>query len=167
MTFSKRNQYSLKIERRERAKRQIVKKWIFIDISLFSTLEAFDMSHLLNQCVTERSWQCLQTEVEREIFENRKEKEINEIEIENWRERFSRTCVDSNVSNLSNLKANEIVALKYNVMRICMKLHLHFELLSRLHLSKIFEESERIWCRCKSNEFDFSTNMRNKSFTMR
>ena len=114
------------------------------------------MNHLSNQCVTERSWQCLQTEDEQETVERKKrieEEENRKIREDDMRiECFIETCVDANASNLIALKANEVVALKYDVMRVCMK--------SQLFLSKIFEESERIWCRCKSNEFDFSTNMR-------
>ena len=94
-----------------------------------------------------------------------KKKEINEIEcdeIENWREKLSRACVDSNVSNLSDLKTNEIVALKYDVMRICMNSKLR-----ELHLSKFCKNVDLFWRDCKSNDFDFSTNMRNKSFTIR
>ena len=113
----------------------------------------------------ERSWQCLQTKNEREIIENRKEKEINEIEcdeIENWHEKFSRKCVVANVSNLIDLKTNDIVVLKYDVIRICVNSKLR-----ELYLSKFCKNDDLFWRDCKSNDFDFSTNMRNKSFTMR
>ena len=122
------------------------------------------MGHLLGQCVAECSWQCLQTEVEREIFENREEKKIGEIagEIENWRERFPRACADSNASNLIDLEADEIVALKYDVMRICMNSELR-----ELHLSEFCKDDDLFWRDCKSNDFDFSANMRNRSFTVR
>ena len=55
---------------------------------------------------------------------------------------FIETCVDANVSNLIVFETNEIVALKYDVMRICMKLNL--QLLFELHLSKSRKENERI-----------------------
>ena len=48
------------------------------------------------------------------IETNRKEKKIKKIEnyreIENWRETFSRTCVNLNVSNSIDFETNEIVA---------------------------------------------------------
>ena len=72
--------------------------------------------------MTKRHWQCLQTGDEREIFENRKGKEINDADRENWHETFSRACVDANASDLIDLEADEIVAWKYDVMRLCMKL---------------------------------------------
>ena len=42
-----------------------------------------------------------------------------------------------NVSNLIVLKTDEIVALKYNVMRVCMK-----SLFRILHLSKLRENND-------------------------
>ena len=99
-------------------------------------------------------------------IETNRKKKLNEIEnhreIENWRESFSRTWINANVSNLIDFETNEIVAWKYNVMRFCIKSHLF----AKLHLSKSREKIERIWYRCKSNEFDFSTNIRNRSFTI-
>ena len=47
-------------------------------------------------------------------------------------------CIVENVSNLIVLKTNEIVALKYNVMRVCIKSNL------QLFLSTIFEKKKRI-----------------------
>ena len=63
--------------------------------------------------MTKRSWQCLQTEDEREILGNRKKNEVDEADrekIENWRGTFSRACVDSNASDLADLKADVIIA---------------------------------------------------------
>ena len=107
------------------------------------------------------SWQRLQIEIEWKIFENRK----RWIEIENWRERLSRACVSLKISNLIVSKANEIVALRYDVMRICMKSKV--QLLSRLHLSELRKKNERSWCFLKFIDFDFSKNMRCKSFLIR
>ena len=47
-------------------------------------------------------------------------------------------CIAENVSNLIDLKADKIIALKYDVMRVCMKSDL------QLLLSVIFEEEKCI-----------------------
>ena len=108
--------------------------------------------------MTKCFWQRLQIEIKCKIFENRK----TWIEIENWRERFSRTCVNLKISNSIVLQTDEIVALKYNVMRFCMKR----SLFSKLRLLKLREKHARNWCCCKFIDFDFSKNMRCKSFSM-
>ena len=51
---------------------------------------------------------------------------------------FIETCVVENASNLIDLKTNKIVALKYDVMRVCMKSNL------QLFLSMIFEKEKCI-----------------------
>ena len=134
-------------------------------IPAFPILEAVGMGHLLGQCVAERSWQCLQTGVEREIIGNREGKEVGEAEgeIDNWRGRFSRACVGSNASNLADLEAGKVIALKYDVMRVCMGPQLSL----RLHLPGLRRDNERIWCRCRPKGLDFSANMRYRSFTVR
>ena len=88
-----------------------VKEWTPIGIPLFPTLGALGMGHLLGQCVAERPWQCLQTGVERETFENRKE-EVDEAEgeTENLRGTFPRACVGPNASDLADLEAGEATA---------------------------------------------------------
>ena len=140
-----------------------------MNISLFSIFETFDMTQSVNQYVTKRSWQCLQTKNERENVEKemRIEKEKNRKIRENDMriECFIETWIDANVSNLIDFETDEIVAWKYDVMRFCMKLNL--QLFLELHLSKLRKNNDFFWLDCKSNEFDFSTNMRNKSFTMK
>ena len=59
-----------------------------------------------------------------------------------------------NASNLADLEAGNATALKYDVMRVCMGPDL------QLLLPGAFGESERIWCRCKSNGLGFPANMR-------
>ena len=166
MTLSRRGQYSFKVGR-ERAKRE---KRIPMGIPAFPTLEAVGVIHLLGQRVAERPWQCLQTGDGRETIGNRKGKEVGEVECgetENWRGRFPRACVGPNASNLADLEADEVIAWKYDVMRLCMRSHLLLGLLSRLHLSGPFGESERIWCRCRPNGLGFSANIWNRSSTVR
>ena len=131
-----------------------------MSISLFSIFKTFDMNHLLNQCVTERFWQCLQTKKKRKNVEKEKriEKKNREIRENDMRiDCLIETCVAENASNLIDLKANKIIAWKYNVMRFCMKSNL--QLLLELHLSKLRENNDLFWLDCKSNELDFSTNM--------
>ena len=84
----------------------------------------------------------MQTERRRENAE--KEMRIEEKKNRKIRENDLRldclidTCAAENVSNLIVLKADEIVALKYDVMRVCMKSDL------QLLLSAIFGEEKRI-----------------------
>ena len=107
--------------------------------------------------MTKRYWQCLQTKIKRKIIENRKKIKVNETRIDCLIE----ICIVENVLNSNDLNTNKIVALKYDVMRVYIK----SQLFLKLHLSKLRENNDLLWRDCKSNEFDFSTNMRNKSFT--
>ncbi|KAG6997643.1 hypothetical protein G7Y79_00039g076050 [Physcia stellaris] len=113
--------------------------------------------------MTKRLWQCLQTEDERENVE--KEMRIEEEEYREIRENDMRidcligACIAENASNLTDLKADKIIALKYDVMRLCMEPDL------QLLLPVTFGEEERIWCRCRPNGLGFPANMRNRSST--
>ena len=64
------------------------------------------------------------------------EKSRSESESRIDAEELSRACVNLKISNLIVLKADKIVALRYDVTRVCMKR----SLLSRLHLSELREE---------------------------
>ena len=92
--------------------------------------------------MTKRSLQCLQTKKERENVE--KKMRIEEEENRKIRENDMRVdclidaCTAENASNLIDLKADKIITLKYDVMRVCMKSDL------QLLLSAIFEEEKRI-----------------------
>ena len=84
-----------------------------MNIPAFPTLETVGVTHLLDQRVAERPWQCLQTGDGRETIGNRKGKEVDEAECdetENWRGRFPRACVDPNASDLADLEADEATA---------------------------------------------------------
>ena len=89
------------------------------------------------------------------MFANRKKMRIEKEKNRKIRENDLRfdclieTCVVKNVSNLIVLKTNEIVALKYDVMCVCMKSNL------QLFLSTIFK---------KKNAFDVVINQKNSIF---
>ena len=92
--------------------------------------------------MTKRFLQCLQTENERENVE--KKMRIEEEKNREIRENDMRidclidAYIAENVSNLIDLKTNKIIALKYDVIRFCMKSNL------QLFLSMIFEKEKRI-----------------------
>ena len=87
----------------------------------------------------------MQTKKKRENVEKEKRIEANR-EIERNKKDDVRidclieSCVDANVSNLIDLKTDKVIALKYDVMRLCMRSHLF----AKLRLSKSRKKNERI-----------------------
>ena len=95
----------------------------------------------------------MQTENERENVEKKnayRKKKNRKIRENDMRiDCLIDACIVENVSNLIDLKTNKIIALKYDVMRLCMKSNL------QLFLSMIFE---------KKNAFDVVANQMNSTF---
>ena len=84
----------------------------------------------------------MQTENEHENVEKKKRIEKNRKMNRNMKndvrvDCFIETCVVENISNLIDLKTNKIIALKYDVMRVCMK-----SLFLELHLSRLRKNND-------------------------